>query len=100
MGEGDLQRVVDNILGNGNIIELNETKTFALCEQKPTTDHARRQYRFVVIRLNDKAIVHEGTFSMGYVQWLDDKSIEVASGSPSSDEGSTMKIIHVNSPLE
>jgi len=91
--------MADSALGGHNSIELNGAKTFALCQQRPGADHARRQYRFVVIRLKDGAIVHEGAFSMGHVKWLDDESIEVVSAS-SSAEGGTKKIIHVNSHLE
>jgi len=96
----DLKGTAEKTLGKENIIVLNESGTFALCRQKPGLDHARRQYRFVVIRLKDNAIVHDGTFSMGYVKWLDDQSIEVVSGSPSLKEGGTKEIIHVNSPVQ
>jgi hypothetical protein len=95
-----LQQTADSTLGKENLIQLNETKTFALCQQEPGADHARKQYRFVVIRLKDRAIVHEGAYSMGYVKWVDDRSIEVVSGSPSSQAGGTKRIIHVNSPVE
>jgi len=94
----DLQAFVDNVLGKENIIEFNETKSFALCQQKPGIDHARRHYRYIVVRVKDNTAVDEGVFSMGYVKWLDDSSIEVFSGlsSPGEPNG-TKKIIHVNS---
>jgi hypothetical protein len=97
----DLQTVVDQALGSPNQITFNENGTFALCQQKPETNHARRLYRFVVIRVRDNAIVREGAFSMGYVKWINNKSIEVYSGSTSrSGTDGSKKIIHVNSPTE
>jgi len=96
----DVQAIADGKLGRENIIELNSTETLALCQQKPGADHARKQYRFIVIRLKDNTVVHEGRYSMGYVKWLDDDSIEVLSRSSPSDEDSAKQIIHVNSPVE
>ncbi|MEX2230957.1 MAG: hypothetical protein WD824_02260 [Cyclobacteriaceae bacterium] len=94
----ELEALVDRTLGAENIIEFNDTRTFALCQQKPGADHARRQYRYVVVRLEDNNIVNEGVFTMGYVKWLDTSSIEVFSGSLSpGEEGGTKKIIRVNS---
>lgn len=97
----ELSRVAGKTLGPENVCEANASGTFALCQQKPGADHSRRQYRFAVVRLSDMAIVHEGTFGMGYVKWLDDASIELYSGSPSiREEDGARKIIHVNLPIE
>lgn len=98
--QSDIRIIADGKLGPESIIEPNTTGTLALCQQKPWADHARRQYRFIVIRLNDNTIVREGRFSLGYVKWLDDDSIEVLSRSSPSDEDGTKQIIHVNSPVE
>jgi len=98
--EPGLQELTDEILGPGNTIELNDTKTFALCEQNHSADHARRIYQYIVVRLEDHSIAHEGDFRMGYVKWMGPESIEVVSGSSSAKEGSTKKIIHVTSPVE
>ena len=96
-----LRKLANEAVGSENTIEFNNSKTFALCREKPGASHARKQYHFVVIRLEDITILHKGTFSMGYVKWLDNDSIEVFSGSPSlKDEDSSQKIIHVNSPVE
>jgi hypothetical protein len=97
----DLQTVADEVLGSQNQIEFNADSTFALCQQRADTDHVRRQYRFIVVRVKDKTIVRNGMFSMGYVKWIDATSIEVYSGSLSSSGGAGMKkIIDVNSPVE
>ena len=98
--EADLQEVADRVLGRGNQVVYNASKTYALCQQKPGSDHARRRYRYVVIRLHDLAIMREGQYSMGYARWFDNDSIEVVSGSPSVNKGSTKTIIDVNSPQE
>ena len=97
----DLQALADEILGVDNSIELNTSKTFALCFQTPTSDHARRKYRYIVVgRLPHLSLVHEGVFSMGSVKWADDDSIEVISSSTSAQEGSMKKIIHVTSTVQ
>jgi hypothetical protein len=93
-----LQALAERTLGKETIVDLNAAKTFALYQQKPGADHARRRYRYAVIRLEDNKIVQEGSFSMGYVKWLDDESIEVLSESrTTAAEGGTKKIFHVNS---
>lgn len=38
-----------------------------------------RSFKFIVIKISEKKIVREGSFKNGYVKWVDDKSIEVAS---------------------
>ena len=96
----DLETWADEILGSGNIISLNETRTFALCYQDPSGDHALRKYKYLVVRLADRTIVREGIFRIGSVGWAGDESIEVISSSTSVREGSTKKIIHVTSPVE
>lgn len=96
--EDTVEKIADEVIGGDCSVTLNVSGTFALCQQKPGADHARRQYRFIVIHLKDKAVVHEGTFRMGYVAWHDDHSIEVVS--ESWKEGSTKKIIPVTSPME
>lgn len=96
-----LKKLAHEAVGRENTIEFNSSETFALCQEQAGGSHARKQYRFVVIRLKDMAIVYKGTFAMGYVKWLDNDSIEVFSGSPSlKEEGSSKKIIPVNSPVE
>lgn len=88
-------------LGAENIIELNGSKTFALCQQKREADHFRRKFRYMVVRISDNAIVHKGIFSLGYVKWLNNDSIEVFSGSKAAkEESGTKKIINVNSHLQ
>jgi hypothetical protein len=96
-----LKKIASEAVGPENNIEFNNSETFALCQENAGASHARKQYRFVVVRLKDLAIVRKGTFAMGYVKWLDNDSIEVYSGSPALKEaGSSKKIIHVDSPLE
>ena len=38
-----------------------------------------RTFKFIVVKISEKEIVSEGSFKNGYVKWVDDKSIEVAS---------------------
>ena len=55
----------------------------------------------MVVRISDNAIVHKGIFSLGYVKWLNNDSIEVFSGSKAAkEESGTKKIINVNSHLQ
>jgi hypothetical protein len=93
----DLQTLADEALGVDNSIELNESKTFVLCFQTPTSDHARRKYRYIVVAIPNLSVVHEGVFNMGSVRWVDDESIEVVSGSTSVQGSSTTRIIDVTS---
>lgn len=96
-----LKKIANEAVGSENNIEFNKSETFALCQEKAGAIHARKQYRFVVVRLKDMVIVHKGAFSMGYVKWIGNDSIEVYSGSPGLKEGgSSKKIIRVDSPVE
>lgn len=38
-----------------------------------------RAFKFIVVNISEKKVVREGSFKNGYVKWVDDKSIEVAS---------------------
>ena len=97
----ELVSLVKRTLGAENVIEINGIKTHALCQQKREADHLRRKIRYMVVRIADNAIVHEGIFSMGYVKWLNNESVEVYSGSNAGkEENSTKKIINVNSHLQ
>lgn len=81
-------------------ISYNKSQTYALCQQARTADHMERRFNFIVVRLSDNKIIVEGSFRMGYVQWIDDDSIEVLnSSSPAvrDDEKGEKKIIDIHS---
>lgn len=95
----ELESLAKRKLGKDYMIEYNDSKKFALCQQNPLADNFRKKYRYFVIRISDKTILYEGTFSMGYVKWSNKLSIEVFSISKTGEEeSSTKKTIHVNSP--
>jgi hypothetical protein len=84
-------------LGVKYTVDYNVSKTYALYQQQRENDHSGRKFKYIVVRLKDNKITHEGSFSMGYVKWLDDKSIEVLNSSIRNDSGGEKKIITVNS---
>lgn len=69
--------IADHNLGKSNMIEYNSSKTFALCIQTTTDSHVARKYKFIVIKVSDGTIVYRGSFSLGYVKWLNDNSLEI-----------------------
>jgi hypothetical protein len=66
-------------LGNDIRIELNESKTYALCQQTLANDHANSIVKYVVIQVSDNTVVQKGSFQAGYVKWVSNESIETAS---------------------
>ena len=74
-----LEGVVEPRLGADYLTEFNVDRRFALCQQQRSeNDHARRQFKYVVVRVDDKKILNEGAFVMGYVKWISSAHIEVA----------------------
>jgi hypothetical protein len=77
--DNSLDVVVEPRLGADYLTEFNVDRRYALCQEKRSeNDHARRIFKYVVVRINDKKILNEGTFVMGYVKWIDSAQIEVA----------------------
>ena len=66
-------------LGNDFRTDLNESKTYALCQQTIANDHANSIVKFVVIQVSDNTIVKRGSFQSGYLKWINNESIEIAS---------------------
>lgn len=93
------ENIASTKLGKDISVSYNESNTLALYQQKPgEADHALRTYKYLVIRLSDNAIVHEGSFRAGYVKWADNTSVEVYSQNDlKSEKDSDKKIIPVNS---
>ena len=77
--QGDLSSIVKAKLGSHYSTHHNQSNSFALYQQSPGGDHMNRSFKFIVIKISEKKIVREGSFKNGYVKWVDDKSIEVAS---------------------
>jgi hypothetical protein len=74
-----LDAVVEPRLGPDYLTEFNVDRRYVLCQQKRSeNDHARRLFKYVVVRVNDRKILNEGAFVMGYVKWIDSAHIEVA----------------------
>jgi hypothetical protein len=94
----DISSIVNELLGENNDITYNKPKTFALCQQERSGDHAARRFKYIVVRMADMEIVHEGSFRLGYVKWVTDDSIEVLdTGHTSSDEPVEKKVIKLDS---
>lgn len=74
-----IEVVAKRELGNDFRTELNESKTYALCQQTIANDHASSIVKFVVIQVSDNAVVKKGSFQSGYVKWVSNESIETAS---------------------
>jgi hypothetical protein len=89
--------LVRSKLGEEFIVNYNKNKTYALCQQKRSDDHLRRSFKYIVVRRKDNNLVHEGNFSMGYVQWHDENSIEVFSVLSSVNDSGDKKIVQINS---
>lgn len=98
--EDDLETLALQVVGKDHSIELNQSGTYALLHEKPSSDHMARKYTYAVVRVSDHMVLRRGVFRMGYVKWKDETSIEVYSGSPSDQDGGTKTIIDVTSPVE
>ena len=91
--------VVKSKLGPDYLIEHNSNHRLALCQQKRSdNDHMRRTFKFAVVQLNDNKILHEGSFALGYVKWIDVNTIEVATTVDDS-ERTNIKTIVIDSEL-
>jgi hypothetical protein len=92
---GTLDTLVKSKLGSRYTIQHNESKQYALCQQKTSdTDHAYRSFKFIVVKLSDNTIAAEGSFKNGYVKWIDGESIEVSSSG--ADEKRLTKVLKIN----
>jgi hypothetical protein len=78
--QAELDSLVTSRLGAHYTISYNQANTYALCQQSPSADHMNRSYKFIVVKVIDRTVVNEGSFKNGYVKWIDDRSVEVASG--------------------
>jgi hypothetical protein len=90
-----LEDVVSDRLGKKYELAYNASKTYALCQQQREADHPQRNFNYVVVRLADQQIVHEGSFRLGHVKWRDDTSIEVFNSSIRDEQGEK-KIISID----
>ena len=94
----DLHSIVQPYVGNAYQTDYNVTKQYALCQEKRQGDAAARKFKYVIVRLSDFKIIHQGTFQMGHVRWINDDAIEVQTNPDGAvSESSEKKIINVNS---
>jgi hypothetical protein len=77
--QADLSSIVKAKLGSHYTSHNNQSNSYALYQQSPNGDHMNRAFKFIVVNISEKKVVREGSFKNGYVKWVDDKSIEVAS---------------------
>jgi hypothetical protein len=89
----ELESLLKTRLGTHYTISYNTSNSYALCRQSRTDDHANRSFKYLVVKISDRTVTHEGSFKNGYVKWVDDKSIEV--GTSGMDEKIDKKVIPV-----
>jgi len=90
------QEIAVKELGKDFSLTLNENKTYALYQQKRMDDHSDRIIKYIVIYVSRKDIVTRGSFQSGYVKWITNDSIEVATSDKSSPD-LIKQTIHINS---
>jgi hypothetical protein len=89
-----LEEVVKSKLGPQFSTDHNSNHSYALCQQtRSENDHARRNFKYIVVRLSDNKIMNEGSFVMGHVKWVSNNAIEVATASSNNDSLQTKKIV-------
>jgi hypothetical protein len=93
--QADFQTLVTSKLGPFYTVTYNSAQSHALCEPKTKEDHARRKHTFIVVRLVDNAVIKEGTYTLGYVKWISDTTLEVYSEPMHGRE--SKKMISINS---
>jgi hypothetical protein len=94
------ENLVKSKVGAKYKVDYNVSKTYALCQQERAEDHIRRNIKYIVVRLSDNKVINEGFYSMGYVKWFDNNSIEVLSSSiQGTERAGEKKIIKLNADL-
>lgn len=76
--ENKIKEIAEKELGNDYSIAFNDNKAYVLCQQNRINDHANREIKYIVVNVSSKEIVNKGSFQSGYVKWLNNESIEVA----------------------
>lgn len=74
-----IDAIVKEKLGSDVVVAYNDSKEYALCQQKNKSSHALRSFKYIVIRVSDNVITNQGSFQNGYVRWLNENTIEVKS---------------------
>jgi hypothetical protein len=90
-----LEAVVVEKIGQPYSVAYNVSKNHGLFEEKRVGDHVGRTIKYIVMRLEDRLVVHEGNYRLGVVKWKDDSSIEVTTFSSIRDEVGTKKIVNI-----
>jgi hypothetical protein len=94
----DFDALVKQKLGQQYVVSYNTSKTHALCQQAREGDQLLRNFKYMVVKLQENKIVFEGSFRMGHALWIDDRLIEILSASVNGDETSAeKKIINIDS---
>jgi hypothetical protein len=91
--QAELEKIIKSKLGSSYAISYNVSKDYALCQQTSNGDHANRKYKYIVVKIDDHSIAHQGSFQNGYAKWSDNNSIEVSSSGV--DEKTKRQIIPV-----
>lgn len=71
-----VQQQIKKELGDDVLTDYNTSKSYALIQQIQIPEKIGSSIRFVVIRLSDTVVVHKGTYTRGYVKWIDDNTLE------------------------
>lgn len=90
-----VDKIATSMLGKAYEVNYNTSKTLALCYQKRQGDHINRKFKFIVVQIADNKIIKQGTYQLGYVKWVDDHTLEVASAS-TNQAASDKKLIDIN----
>lgn len=69
-----IEEIAKKELGNNPIIELNGTKTYALCLQR---NENLTMTNYILIKASDRIITHRGQFRAGHAKWVGDNSVEI-----------------------
>ena len=80
-----LDSLVQQKFGENVIRELSPKKTYVLYKQSgDTVVNEKIAQKYAVYRLKDEQLSIEGTYSRGYVKWMDDKKLEILHIPPSA----------------
>jgi len=69
-----IEEIAKKELGNNPVIELNGSKTYALCLQR-NKNSAMTNY--ILIKTSDRTITNRGQFRAGHAKWVSNNSVEI-----------------------
>lgn len=75
ISDGSIQ--IKTQLGEDVTTAYNASKSYALLQQiQDPKNIGSKKIHFIVMRVRDSVVVHEGSYMHGYVKWVDDNSLE------------------------